>query len=88
MQSFVMTRAQLEEILKNESPAAGLLDKLDNREMEIFSLISQGSNSSNICRELQITPEQLSAQKKQIQAKLKLKDDVQLIQFAAKSRVQ
>ena len=81
-----MTRAQLDELLRNEPADPSPLDALDNREMEVLSLLSQGSNSSFIAREMLIAPEQLAAHKKSIQTKLRLKNEMQLIQYAAKQK--
>ena len=78
-----MTREQLSQILDQEERHQSALDILDNREMEVFSLIRQGSHSSHICREMQITPEQLAEYKKSIQSKFDLKNEVQLVQFVA-----
>jgi DNA-binding NarL/FixJ family response regulator len=78
-----MTREQLSQILDQEERHQSALDILDNREMEVFSLMQQGSPSSYICKEMQITPEQLAEHKKNIQSKFDLKNEVQLIQFVA-----
>jgi DNA-binding NarL/FixJ family response regulator len=81
-----MTRAQLDEFLSRDAAGQSSLDVLDEREMEVISMMSQGSNSSHICRELNLEPEGLAALKKELMGKLRLKNEVQLIQFAAKQR--
>jgi DNA-binding NarL/FixJ family response regulator len=83
-----MTRAQLNQILADEGSTRSALDILNNREVEVFSLLSQGYSSHHICRELEIMPEQLSALKFAIQSKLNLKNEIQLFQFAVKQRVE
>ena len=83
-----MTRAQLNQILADEKSTGSPLDILNNREVEVFSLLSQGYSTHHLCRELEITPEQLSALKFAIQSKLNLKNEIQLFQFAVKQRVQ
>ena len=83
-----MTRAQLNQILADEGSTRSALDILNNREVEVFSLLSQGYSSHHICRELEITPEQLAGLKFAIQSKLNLKNEIQLFQFAVKQRVQ
>ena len=83
-----MTRAQLDQILANDEGTRSALDILNNREIEVFSLLSQGYSTHHICRELDITPEQLAGLKFAIQSKLNLKNEIQLFQFAVKQRVQ
>jgi DNA-binding NarL/FixJ family response regulator len=83
-----MTRAQLNQILADEGSTRSALDILNNREIEVFSLLSQGYSSHHICRELEITPEELAGLKFTIQSKLNLKNEIQLFQFAVKQRVQ
>jgi DNA-binding NarL/FixJ family response regulator len=83
-----MTRAQLDQILADEGSTRSSLDILNNREIEVFSLLSQGYSTHHLCRELEITPDQLSALKCAIQTKLNLKNEIQLFQFAMKQRVE
>lgn len=83
-----MTRAQLDQLLANEASTRSALDVLNNREIEVFSLLSQGYSSHHICRELEISVEQLAALKSTIQSKLNLKNEIQLFQFAVQQRVQ
>jgi DNA-binding NarL/FixJ family response regulator len=78
-----MTRDQLSEILAKENQATSALDRLDNHELEIISLMSQGSNSSHIAQELFITRDALDTAKAGIRQKLGLKDEVALVRFAA-----
>jgi DNA-binding NarL/FixJ family response regulator len=83
-----MTREQLDQILADEDNTRSALDILNNREVEVFSLLSQGYSSHHICRELDIGPEELGALKASIQSKLRLKNEIQLFQFAVKQRVE
>jgi DNA-binding NarL/FixJ family response regulator len=83
-----MTRAQLDQLLANEASTRSALDVLNNREVEVFSLLSQGYSSHHICRELEINTDQLAALKSTIQSKLNLKNEIQLFQFAVQQRVQ
>ena len=83
-----MTRAQLDQILAHEETTRSALDSLNNREIEVFSLLSQGYSTHHICRELEITPDELAGLKLAIQSKLDLKNEIQLFQFAVKQRVQ
>lgn len=78
-----MTREQLTAILAEEERLSSSLDVLNDREVEIISLMGQGSNSAQICQELFVTRENLDAAKKEMRRKLKLKDEVALVQFAA-----
>lgn len=83
-----MTRAQLDRFLADEACTRSALDVLNNREVEVFSLLSQGYSTHHICRELDITPDQLATLKAGIQSKLNLKNEIQLFQFAVQQRVQ
>jgi DNA-binding NarL/FixJ family response regulator len=83
-----MTRAQLDQLLANEASTRSALDVLNNREIEVFSLLSQGYSTHHICRELDISVEQLAALKSTIQSKLNLKNEIQLFQYAVQQRVQ
>jgi DNA-binding NarL/FixJ family response regulator len=78
-----MTREQLSEILAEEERFGTALDRLDNRELEIISLMSQGSTGSQIAQELFISREELDRAKSEIRKKLGLKDEVALVRFAA-----
>ena len=81
-----MTRAQLDQVLADETRTRSPLDVLNNREIEVFSLLSQGYSTHHMCRELDITVEQLAAHKSAIQSKLDLKNEIQLFQFAVQQR--
>jgi DNA-binding NarL/FixJ family response regulator len=83
-----MTREQLDQILADEANTQSALDILNNREIEVFSLLSQGFSTHHICEELDISPETLGTIKAAIQSKLKLKNEIQLFQFAVKQRVE
>ena len=83
-----MTRAQLDQVLADETRTRSPLDVLNNREIEVFSLLSQGYSTHHMCRELDITVDQLAAYKSTIQSKLNLKNEIQLFQFAVQQRVQ
>ena len=78
-----MTRQQLAELLA-DSETRSELDLLNEREIELFSMLSQGTASHLISREMGIAPEDLPKLKTSIQKKLGLKNDIQLLQFAAK----
>ena len=83
-----MTRAQLDQILTNEASTRSALDILNNREVEVFSLLSQGYSAHHICLELDITPDELTSLKSGIQEKLNLKNEIQLFQYAIKQRIE
>jgi DNA-binding CsgD family transcriptional regulator len=81
-----MTREQLAAVLGSGKAAGSELDVLSDREVEVVSLLSQGGNTSSICRELQVSEEELRGLKDSIRKKCRLKDEVALIQFAARQR--
>jgi DNA-binding NarL/FixJ family response regulator len=79
-----MTREQLAAVLGSQKVSGSDLDVLSDREVEVVSLLSQGANSSMLCRELQVTDDELRELKGSIREKCNLKDEVALIQFAAR----
>lgn len=81
-----MTREQLATILGNDKSPGSELDVLSDREVELVSLLSQGGNTSSICREMQVDEAELLRLKASVRSKCKLKDEVALIQFAARQR--
>ena len=80
-----MTQAQLTEILKG-SETSSELDLLNEREIEFFSLLSQGTPSHIMLVEMGIEADDLTRLKASIRKKLGLKNDIQLLQFAAKHK--
>lgn len=82
-----MTREQLNQLFAQEKPAAkpSKLDALDDRDLELYSMMSQHYPTSQICAELAITREELIVRKTELQKKLGLKDQVKLIQFIAQN---
>jgi DNA-binding CsgD family transcriptional regulator len=83
-----MTPEELARLLskENQPHLKSGLDSLSDRELEVFSILAQGYSSRQIVSEFGIGLEELQTAKKSIQTKLRLKDEVQLIQFAAKHR--
>jgi len=81
-----MTREQLAQFLSqdNSKVPSSPLDVLDERELEVFSILSQGYSASQIESQFGIGADELKAIQKSLRNKLKLKDDVQLIRYAAK----
>ena len=79
-----MTQQQLQQLLST-SREAGLtseLDVLDERELEVFSMIGQGYTPSQMQEEIGVTPSELKALKRRLQSKLDLKDEVALVRKA------
>lgn len=81
-----MKRAELDRLLANSHDNEKALDHLNEREFEMFSLLAQGSPAFIISREMGVSGDELNSIKSQIRKKLGLKDDVQLLQYAAKHR--
>jgi len=81
-----MTREQLTEILA-DSEMRSELDLLGEREIELFSLISQGTPWHLIAREMGLQSDDVATLKTNIQKKLGLVGDIQLLQFAAKHKM-
>jgi len=86
-----MTPEQLAQILSQskEGELRSPLDVLDEPELEVFSLLAQGYSRGQIHSEFGIAPEQLKKLKQSMKTKLKLRSEVELLQFAVKqTRVQ
>ena len=82
-----MKPEQLARLLDNSSNKAKLqspLDVLDERELEIFSILSHGYTAGQIESEFGIKRSELKSAKDRIQGKLQLKNEVELIQCAAR----
>ena len=81
-----MTPEELARLLSREgqSSSSSALDVLDEREFEVFSILSQGYSASQIESEFGIDRTALAALKKSIQRKLNLKSEIQLLQYAVK----
>ncbi len=84
-----MTREQLAQFLsrENETGPISALDRLDERELEVFSILGQGYSTNQIHSEFGFAPEALRAIKQRIRAKLGIKDDAALLRVAARHRV-
>jgi DNA-binding CsgD family transcriptional regulator len=83
-----MTPEELARLLskENQPHLKSGLDILSDRELEVFSILGQDYSSRQIVSEFGIGREELRTAKQSIQTKLRLKNEVQLIQFAAKHR--
>ncbi len=81
-----MKRADLDRLLANVYGEEKALNHLDEREFEMFSLLAQGTPAFIISREMAISIEELDTIRDRIRRKLGLKNDLQLLQYAAKHR--
>jgi len=80
-----MTQQQLARLLSSDSRGPGsALDVLDDRELEIFSILSQGYSAGQIELELGMAASEVGALKRRVQKKLGLKSELQLLQAAAR----
>jgi DNA-binding CsgD family transcriptional regulator len=81
-----MTPEQLAQFLaqQNQPGDASDLDRLDEREMEVFSILSQGYTASQIQSEFGIDRARLAATKQSIQKKLGLKSELELLRRIAR----
>ncbi len=60
------------------------IEELEEREIEVLSMLSQGLSGGQMCREMGIEGEELVLLKREIQKKLGLKNEVELVRFAAR----
>ena len=81
-----MTREDLARLLsaQNQQGLASPLDVLNDRELELLSLMGQGYSSDRIQSLFGVDGPKLSALKQNIRSKLKLKNDLELLRAAAK----
>ena len=82
-----MTPDQLARILSkaNEHRLGSELDALDERELELFSILAQGYAPNQIHSEFGIDQRQLKMLKQRVRKKLRLKSDVEMLLLAAKT---
>ncbi len=80
-----MTQTELQQLLSADGTQSKL-DNLDEKEFELFSLMSRGTPTRFILDEMGLTAEELAEVKKQVQKKLGIKNEIALLQFAAKNR--
>lgn len=81
-----MTQQELARLLASPAGGGSELDSLGDRELEVVSLLAQGNGFSRAAQEMGLSEERFGDLKKGLQKKLKLKNDVQLLQFAARQR--
>lgn len=81
-----MTPEELARILSKDdaSRLRSSLDALDDKELELFSLLGQGYSSSQIHSEFGFRPKQLKELKLRIRKKLGLKSDMAVARLAAR----
>lgn len=82
-----MTREELARLLAKENDTQSELDSLEEREMEVVSMLASGLPEAQMCLEMGIDRQELNALKKRIQKKFGLRDEIQLMRFAAKYRL-
>jgi DNA-binding NarL/FixJ family response regulator len=58
------------------------LDRLTNRELEVFDLIGRGMSTAALALELKVSIKTIETHRANIKRKLRLKDSVQLVRFA------
>lgn len=81
-----MTQEELARLLAMERKTDSAMDSLEERELEVISLLAQGNGFKQSAQEMGLDLERFNALKESLMMKLKLKNDVQLVQFASKQR--
>jgi DNA-binding NarL/FixJ family response regulator len=76
--SSQMARRLLHTLVGGEIHDENPIEKLTNREMEIFQMIGQGLTTKQIARHLELSPKTIDAHREKIKAKLKLTNSAQL----------
>lgn len=83
----MVTREELEKLLaaqKRPKKPGKDLNQLDERELELFSMLSRGYTSAQIREEMGLAPAELAELKARTCRSLSLKNEIQLLQLAAK----
>lgn len=62
--------------------AASLVEKLTDRELEVYQLIGQAQTTSSIARQLHLSPHTIDSHREKIKAKLGLKNGAELTRHA------
>ncbi len=80
-----MTAAMLASVVKGGAcePASSPLERLTNRELEVFRLIGQGFSTRQVAAALSVSPKTVESHSAKIKEKLGLHNSVQLQQRAA-----
>ena len=60
------------------------IEKLSDREFEVFQLIGQGKSTRDIARQLHLSPKTVDVHRGHIKVKLELKDVTSLVRFAVR----
>jgi DNA-binding NarL/FixJ family response regulator len=76
--SPAMTRRLLHRAVGGTAPGQSPIDRLTNREMQVFEMIGQGLTTKQIARKLQLSPKTIDAHRENIKSKLNLVNSVQL----------
>lgn len=80
-----MKKEDLARVLAQEKLETSPLDRLSEREFELFSALAQGYSRGQIELELGMSASELASVKKGIMEKLSLRSEIALVQFAAKN---
>jgi DNA-binding CsgD family transcriptional regulator len=83
-----MTQQQLATYLAQTKQKPTKLDVLNDREMELISLMASGASGMQITQEMGLDPEGYAKLKEKTRKKLDLKNEMELVQFAAKQAFQ
>jgi DNA-binding NarL/FixJ family response regulator len=68
------------------SPAASSMERLSDRELEIFGLIGQGKGTRQIAEHLHLSVKTIESHRAHIKEKLHLKDANELVHTAIRTR--
>jgi DNA-binding NarL/FixJ family response regulator len=78
-----LTERLLGQAISRRDPAqADMLEKLSDRELQVFQLIGQGISSGAIARQLHLSPHTIDTHREKIKTKLNLKSGAELTQCA------
>lgn len=82
--SNAMASRLLNMVVRGEEPAVGgsPVDRLSNRELEVYELIGQGMTTRQIAEKLHLSPKTIETHREHIKAKLHIENNNQLVHFA------
>ena len=78
--------AKILEVFSGRRADAGqsLVEKLTDREFEVFQLIGQGRETKELARELHVSPKTIEVHRANIKVKLQIKSMAELIRYAVR----
>ncbi|MBN2668583.1 MAG: response regulator transcription factor [Bacteroidales bacterium] len=85
--SEYLTRQYLNQNTSSNTPKTKTIDDISKREKEILCLVANGNTNKEIAEKLNISIRTVDAHKNNIMQKLEIKNTVELVKFAIRSKI-